>query len=205
MEKSRNISYIPHAAACFGSIFLPLWNIHGRFTFQDNKRWKKGKGCFLKAHLGMFKMHLVFRFTDFYSLKRGFSISKDDMCIVQPHWRAARFVASYLINPALIFPGYWRKTCWAVDFLCGGRKDWLSHTTALLQVLRAPFPWALPSATRAVARCPGTAVVTECAPLINHENSNGTVTEPWNGSSELLQDVQGSLLMLPCEDQLQAL
>ena len=205
MEKSRNISYIPHAAACFGGIFLPRWNIHGRFTFQDNKRWKKDKGCFLKAHLGMFKMHLVFGFIDFYSLKRGFSISRDDTRIVQPNWRAARFVAGYLINPALIFLGYWRKTCWAVDFLFGGRRNWLSHTAALLQVLRVPLPRVLSSAARATARCLGTATVTECAPLINHENSNGTVTEPWNGSSELLQDVQGSLLMLPCEYQLQAL
>ena len=146
--------------------------------------------CFLKAHLGMFKMHLVFGFIDFYSLKRGFSISRDDTRIVQPHWRAARCVAGYLINPALIFLGYWRKTCWAVDFLCGGRRNWLSHTAALLQVLRVPLPRVLSSAARATARCLGTATVTECAPLINHENSNGTVTEPWNGSSELLQDVQ---------------
>lgn len=65
----------------------------------------------------MFKMYLVFWFIDFYSLKKAFFILKYDMCIIQPRWRRVQFVANYIINSVLIFPGYWSKTCWAVDFL----------------------------------------------------------------------------------------
>lgn len=152
MEKSRNISYIPHAAACFGSILCLLGiymeDLHSK-TIRDGK---KRQGMFLKAHLGMFKMHLVFGFIDFYSLKRGFSISKDDMCIVQPPLKSRTICCQLSHQSCFNLPGYWRKTCWARFLMVAGGIDWA--TPLLFCRSWERISRVLPSAARAAARCP---------------------------------------------------
>lgn len=154
----------------------------------------------------MFEMYLIFGFIDFYSLKQTFFIFQYDMHIIQPHWRTVQFVADCIINSVLIFPGYWSKACWAVDFLCCGRRNLLSSVAALpggLQVCLAsgaqPCHWGHGQLS---GNC-GT------PPCVLHWLTMKAVMElpliPEMVPLKSFRMAAGSLLMYPCEDKLQAL